>query len=991
MDSNSKNFNKLYKSITEGKFSEEELIRDWTLSAQDKSLLSKFRKNNRQNIAIQICAVRLYGQLLNNYGDLSPRIINYINKQLELPPTLYATIPTREATYLEHRKHVLNYLGFKTFNDDVKRKLEKWIINQIHKGIPLTDELLPKAEQFLFSEKIILPGATRLRRLINSICSQHQQDIFDKTYAKLTPKLRQSIDSLLVLKRSGDKSQFSVLKEYPPAATITALQTYIKRYHLLEEMGLDEIDISHLETEFQKYLFKSGKYYDASDIKRFRVQKQYTIMVAFLHETRRIILDYVLEMHEQYISNICREVKNAYEGKHREYRKKYDSAIHNMATAVDIILNADTNVPIYPNDIYKKVGGKKKLQESREDIKICQRFSKYGYANLLVNRYNSMRKYFAEFIKLPFAAQKGSENLLDAIYIIRKLDNGEFKKLPAKLPTTFIDKRLIKGLHNKDGQIKRSIWELGVAIAMKDALKSRDLYIPESKKYVSFWDLIYSEPRWLKERPQAYEILKLKEDPYEAAADLRDKFHKTAILAKKNFALDNFSSIQNNKLKLRKSDKLEESDEVKRLHKVLKSSLPKIRIEQLLLEVDQVTKFSRHFTPIHGQKSLPKHFYKTLLASIISQATNIGVAAMHDCTTNITIDMMRHVIRTCIREETIKNANTEIVNHHAQLPLSLIHGSGELSSSDGQRFGISASSLLASFYPRYFGYYEKAIGVYTHVSDQYSVFGTKVISCSPREALFVLDALLENDTILKIREHTTDTAGYTEHIFALCFLLGFYFMPRIKDLKDQQLYRIDRNTDYGELDTLLTKTASIDLVTEQWDQMVRITASLKNRLAPANEIIRRLIKGSPSDRLSKAFTNLGRIIKTDYILRYITDSELRHRVQRQLNKGEHRHGLSRWMFFANQGEFQTGDYEEIMNKASCLSLVSNAVLYWNTIHIAKIIDQLRAQGEYVSDEALSHISLLLYKHVIPMGTYFVNNPGLFEAAFMPKPTVWMPN
>ena len=146
----------------------------------------------------------------------------------------------------------------------------------------------------------------------------------------------------------------------------------------------------------------------------------------------------------------------------------------------------------------------------------------------------------------------------------------------------------------------------------------------------------------------------------------------------------------------------------------------------------------------------------------------------------------------------------------------------------------------------------------------------------------------------------------------------------------------------------------------------------------------RLIKGSPSDRLSKAFTNLGRIIKTDYILRYLTDPELRRKVQRQLNKGEHRHGLSRWMFFANQGEFQTGDYEEIMNKASCLSLVSNAILYWNTLRIQTIVDDLRLQGEDISDEALSHISLLPYRHVLPNGTYFIED---FEGDFGRKPTV----
>ena len=33
-----------------------------------------------------------------------------------------------------------------------------------------------------------------------------------------------------------------------------------------------------------------------------------------------------------------------------------------------------------------------------------------------------------------------------------------------------------------------------------------------------------------------------------------------------------------------------------------------------------------------------------------------------------------------------------------------------------------------------------------------------------------------------------------------------------------------------------------------------------------------------------------------------------------------------------------------MNKASCLSLLCNAVLVWNTVHMSRIIEQLRASG-----------------------------------------------
>jgi TnpA family transposase len=276
----------------------------------------------------------------------------------------------------------------------------------------------------------------------------------------------------------------------------------------------------------------------------------------------------------------------------------------------------------------------------------------------------------------------------------------------------------------------------------------------------------------------------------------------------------------------------------------------------------------------------------------------------------VTVDMLRHVLRFFIRDEILKAASAEIVNHHNQLPLSSLHGTGTISSSDAQRFKIRADSLLASYYPRYYGYYEKAIGIYTHVSDQYSVFSTKVISCSPREALYVLDGLLENNTILKIREHTTDTHGYTEIVFALCYLLGFYFMPRIRDLKDQQLYRVEKGVNYGELSPLLNKVADIEIVEEQWESMIRVAISLKRRTAPAHVIAQRLTNSYPSDRLSKAFTNLGRIIKTEYILRYLIDPKLRKTIQLQLNKGEYRHKLPRWIFFANQGEFCTGDYEE---------------------------------------------------------------------------------
>jgi TnpA family transposase len=115
---------------------------------------------------------------------------------------------------------------------------------------------------------------------------------------------------------------------------------------------------------------------------------------------------------------------------------------------------------------------------------------------------------------------------------------------------------------------------------------------------------------------------------------------------------------------------------------------------------------------------------------------------------------------------------------------------------------------------------------------------------------------------------------------------------------------------------------------------------------------------------------LGRLAKTIHILRYVHEEPLRRAIQLQLNRGEFRHALAKWLFFANQGAFRTGDYEEIMNKASCLSLMSNAVLVWNTVQIERIVTQLRTAGNIVLDEDIARVSPLFRRHITPNGSYF---------------------
>jgi TnpA family transposase len=535
------------------------------------------------------------------------------------------------------------------------------------------------------------------------------------------------------------------------------------------------------------------------------------------------------------------------------------------------------------------------------------------------------------------------------------------------------------------GELDRAIWEISLALAVRGALRAGGLFLAQSRDHVSFWNLVYDDPKWQQAREQAYQRLDLPVDGRAFLARLTAEFDRAARAAERGMPSNRFAEIRDGRLKLKRRDALPIPRVLHELRATISASLPRVRIEDLLQDVDEWCGFTRAFQPLGGYLPRGADPHRTLLATLIAHGTNLGLAAMSQSVDTLTAEALQDTSRWFLRDATLKAANTLLVDHHHGLTLSFVWGSGRRSSSDGQRFAVERDSLLGSVYPRYFGYYDRALALYTHTSDQHSVYATQAIACVPREAGYVLGGILDNDTALAIREHTSDTHGFTEHLFGLCALLGIAFVPRLKDLPDQVLSRIDRETDHGVLQPLLRGRINIELIIEQWDQLVRLAASLKDRLTPAHVVMQRLANAGASDRLAGALTQLGRLMKTVHILRYIQEEPLRDAIQLQLNRGEFRHILAKSLFFANQGSFRSGDYEEVMNKASSLSLLSNAVLVWNTVHIARIVDQLRAAGHAVKDEDLARVSPLAHAHVIPNGSYFQSPRRRAETA--PEPAM----
>jgi TnpA family transposase len=706
--------------------------------------------------------------------------------------------------------------------------------------------------------------------------------------------------------------------------------------------------------------------YDAGDLRRFAKPKRDALVVCYLVEGRKTLLDHLVEMNDQDLTGMNRRAVNSVKITEPKLRRRAQAGMDRVLGGIDALAQADGSQTV---KAFREEVDAPALVEAATACRAYNRLEERGHLDPMLARYSNLRQYLPAFMTLPFQAAVGSEPLVAAITILRALDAGTREKIELADPCDFVPAAW-RGFLVEDGKVDRRIWEISLAYAIRDALRAGNLFLPASRQHVSFWNLVYDNRRWRECRSDAYRQLDLPEKAEDFLNKITAELDQAAHAAAGGLRHNRSAIVKDGKLKLKRADALPVSRAVRRLRETIKASLTRVHIEDLLLDVDEWCGFTRAFQPLGGYEPRRGDPHRALLATVIAHGTNLGLATMAQSVDAITAEQLQDTSRWFLRDATIKAASTTLVNYHHGLPFSRVWGDGTRSSSDGQRFAVERDSLLGGFYPRYFGFYERALSLYTHTSDQNGVNGTQAICCGPREAGYVLDGLLENDTILKIRDHTTDTGGFTEQLFGLCALLGINFMPRLKDLADQLLYRVDRGADYGPLDPLLRNAIDIAIIIEQWDQLVRIVASLKNRLTPAHVIMQRLANANPADRVAKALTALGRLCKTIHILRYIHEEPLRRTIQLQLNRGEFRHILAKRLFFANQGAFRTGDYEEIMNKASCLSLLSNAVLVWNTVHIERIVAQLRADGHEILDEDLAHVSPLLHSHVTPNGSYF---------------------
>ncbi len=296
-------------------------------------------------------------------------------------------------------------------------------------------------------------------------------------------------------------------------------------------------------------------------------------------------------------------------------------------------------------------------------------------------------------------------------------------------------------------------------------------------------------------------------------------------------------------------------------------------------------------------------------------------------------------------------------------------GKGQSVAADGTKYDVREQNLLSEYHIRYGGYGGIA---YHHVADKYIALFSHFIPCGTWEAIYILDGLLQNKSDLQPDTVHGDTQGQSTTVFALSYLLGIKLMPRIRNWQNLTFYRPSSQVKYKHIDSLFKDSINWELILNHWSDLFQVVLSIYTGKISSAALLRKLGNYSRKNRLYQAFRELGRVVRTVFLLEYISDPSLRKKITAATNKVEAYHGFAKWFFFGGDSIINTNNPKLMEKIIKYNHLVANAVIFQNVVDLTELLRQLQREGHLLSRDDVAARSPYLTAHIKRFGDYFLD-------------------
>lgn len=967
---------------------EADIIRYYTLSEADITLIQRRRRpQNRLGFALQLCGLRYPGRLLRR-GEVVPEaMLSFVAHQLDILPEDIEGYADRLQTRYEQLDALRKLFGFRVMSQPDRAALQSWLapvalgtVKPEIVGYALMEEVRARS--------LAMPGSSVIEVMVSMALHQAEVKVNETLTNALSDKQRRALDSLLVTRTGEKESRLSWVRQFPGALNTRSFSRILEQLDFLRGVGLASDFGAGVHPDRLKQLAREGSRLSTQHFGRLSAARRRATLVATVLDLTPRLTDEAISTFERLMGRIFKRAeRRASEALQKDARALNEKVklLARIGNALIAAKGAETD----PFGAIEAVMPWAEFEKAVTEADGLVRTEGTNYASLAESNHALLRRIGPPLLShFTFEGVGAVNDLLATVATMREFYAGSRKALPKGASTRFM-RPAWRTAVLRQGEIDLRAYELCVLVELRDKLRSADIWVVGSRQYRAVEDQLLSR-QLFKEIGQAGPL------PIPAPRSATSFLEERMVLLSRRIkevaskaeddALDDVRVLSAS-LKITPLDAVT-SEPAEVLGARLYGMLPRVKITDLLEEVAHWSGFTDCFTHLkHGAK--PDNA-RILLTAILAEATNLGFTRMADACSAASYTQLVWATGWHVREETHAAALRAIITLQQAHPLAALFGDGSSSSSDGQHFPLGGRAEVAGTINPHKGS-SPAISIYTHLSARFAPFSSRTISATEGEAPYVLDGLIEAGVNSGLRTHHTDGGGVSDHVFALCSLLGFRFAPRIPNLKDRRLYTFGPAAEAGCLEPFVGGRIDQNRVMSHWDDVLRLATSVRLGHVPASLILKRLGAYPRQNGLALALREIGRIERTLFTLDWLEDPQLRRKTSLVLNKGESRNSLARAVCFHRLGRFRDHTHEGRQYRASSLNLVVAAIILWNTMYLGRAVDTLRAAGEAIDDDLLAHVAPLGWQHINLTGDYLWPTQPLTEkSAWRPLRKTPMP-
>ena len=941
------------------------LIRHWTLGDRDFVAIERRRGGaNQLGFALQLCAFRYPGRVLRPGEAIPEAALAFVADQLRIGPGVLSAYATRSQTRREQLDGLRMTFGFRTFASEHRREFLTWLLplalgntNGFAVAATLMDELRRR--------KILAPGPSVVERLVAAAMVLAERQVARQLTRNLSPVQADALEALLQIKEGAPMSVLAWARQPPGAPGHRALVRVVEQRSTLRAIGLDPNWAEGVHPERVRKLAREGARFTAQHLRALSPLRRRATLVATVLDTITRLTDDGVSLFDRAVGRMFRRAEVREQDALLRNARAINDKVRLLAKLGAVLLQA-RNSGADLNEAVATMVGWDKLARNVEEAERLARSDKADLPALAVRAWPVLHRLGPLFLAaFQLRAVPAAATTLRAVELLHEAYTSGGRKWPHSLPTSFLRPTWRDAVWSSEASDRR-VWETATLLTLRDRLRAGDIWIEGSRQWRAVEDQLI---------PPALFAAMCEAGPLPVAAPATAAAYlaeRKALLERRltevaaKAAADKLQDvrIQGEELKITPL-KAVTPEEAEDLADRLYAMMPTVRITALLAEVDRWTGFSGAFTHLHS--GLPTDDRRVVLTAALADATNLGLTRMADACAVASYHRLAWTAGWHLREETYRHALAAVVNAQQRHPLAMLFGASDVSSSDGQHFPTGGPGEAVGAVNARYGR-EASVLFYTHLTARQAPLHTVAIPPAG-EAAHVIDGLLYHEADLSITTHHTDGGGVSDHVFALAYLLGFSFAPRIPNLAERRLYAFGAGSNWPALTSFIAGAVDEKLITAHWDDVLRLAASVRTGTVSASLMLKRLGSYPRQNGLALALREIGRIERTLFTLDWLEDPELRRQATAELNKGEARNALARAVCFHRLGRLRDRAAEAQQHRASGLALVTAAIALWNTVYLDRAIQSLQRQEESVTEELLAHLAPVGWQHINLTGDY----------------------